>query len=421
MQELQESQIELANEIATEEPIQEYIPENEIIPTEQLKLATVAVEELVGIYNTISQEGVSSHDLADIKNITDRLAKVGMVLPKRYSLESYSKLVTPQRTSLNLEISTESIIKTVLVTLKKWIQWLVEAVTKTIRWFKSVTKADTLALKRIEFYNNAAIRAKTSYEEMVKLNDTPSSEALEQIEQITRENLKDPSLRRNRATLTAFGEPQAVLDTKTQYLFLEKHTQDLLALTDRLITLVENHDTADVTKSLQLHYANTNDNIENTYKQLEDLFKDNTTESYFIVHKNVGMKFYEHFEKRILTREYFSYRTVYDNYVKCGDLLSKFRQVTNRLNPDKFDPDEFDKVQELLKAVSTQIDMVNKTVDLFNQLKSSYIKVSILHTNQFLQMAKILMNDYSPITDQQEANLRRIVKTLEVIFKDLGL
>lgn len=421
MQELQESQIELANEIATEEPIRDYVPENEIIPTEQLKLATTAMEELVGIYNTISQEGVSSHDLADVKNITDRLANAGMVLPKRYSLESYSKLVTSQRTSLNLEISTESILNTILVTLKKWIQWLVESVTKTIRWFKSVTKADILALKRIEHYNNAAIRAKSSYEEMLKLNDRPSSEALEQIEKITKENLKDPALRRNRATLTAFGEPQSVLDTKTQYLFLEKHTRDLLELTGRLIALVENHDATDVIKSLQLFYVNTNDNIDNTYGQLEDLFKDDVEENYFIKHKNLGLKFYEHFEKRILTREYFSYRTIYDDYVKCADLLSKFRQVTSRLNPDKFDPDEFDKVQDLLKTISNQVNMINKSVDLFNQLKSSYIKVSILHTNQFLQMAKILMNDYNPLTDQQEANLRRVVKTLEKIFKDLGL
>lgn len=421
MQELQESQIELANEIATEDPIQEYIPENEIIPTEQLKLATVAMEELVGIYNTISQEGVSSHDLADVKNITDRLANAGMVLPKRYSLESYSKLVTPQRTSLNLEISTESIIKTVLVTLKKWLQWLVDSVTKSIRWFKSVTKADALALKRIEFYNNAAIRAKTSYEEMVKLNNRPSSEALEQIENITKENLQDPALPRNIASLVAFGAPTPNLFVKRAHKALNKNSETLLIFIEDMIDTLSDDNLSPIDRSLKIQFTNTDDWIEKIYKELQEYFEVKTKVDYFYSHPMIGEKFYEHLESRIIPREYYSYRIVYDNYVKCGTALTKATRLANSLKNDNFDASSFERLQALLKDTSDQIDMINKTVDLFNQLKSSYIKISILYTNQFLQMAKILMDDYKPLTDQQEANLRRVVKTLEAIFKDLGL
>ena len=178
----------------------------EPIPVEQMDVALEAINALKVIHDTISVEGVSVDDLRSISQIRDTLAGTGIVLSSTTSLESFTGLVTPYRSGLNLKVSNETIGRTVIDTIKKWIGLLFDAITRSIQWIKSALKNDTLVTARIKTFDTAAIKMFGIYKYIQNVNPRSQNELLPLLEALANTNLNEGGLPRCPAVAVALGQ-----------------------------------------------------------------------------------------------------------------------------------------------------------------------------------------------------------------------
>lgn len=411
-------QTELANEIVSEDLPEDY-DSTETIPLEQMKIAQEAIAELSEIRDTITLEGVSSHDLVAVKAIQDRLKDNGVNVPNNVSLESYIKLTSNERTSLNMDISNESITKTIIATIKKWIHWLIDAFTKTIRWFKSLTLSDDLAKKKIATITTAALKMESVYKNNVsKLSISQTNKLLDKQIELAKANLMDAKLERCEAMLAAFGEKKPSTELKMQHHLLQLGSEHLIKVINSLGKILQNHDSSNIDNSLKLMLFDPKSKIENVLKDLHKLFEKSDKDSYLL--DVLGDHFFES-TKRVLTgREFLSYKTIYEAYVKGAEALTK---ANRSLDKSLTNDDDLENIQKHISIINEYLNGINEAVDLYNKYKAYMIKASAVHFNHHNQALEFIIDIrmQSIVTDQDKANVDSLKNVVSGIRKSVGL
>lgn len=417
-----ESQTLLGVELlASLEDFGDYDPNNEIIPFDKLELAQESISGLIDIHNAISVEGVSTSDLLAVKDIQDRLTDSGIVLKLNSSLESYLPLVTADRSSINLTVSTESILKTIKETIKRWVQILVDAFNKTIRWFKSILQSDKLLMVKIKQHDNKAIRLEEVFNRVYRLLDNGFNDFTKDLENIATEVLTHSSLEKSPATLVAFNSKGYKVEMEINHASMEKLIKVLENKTLKLGEVLNKiNSDPNITSQLQIHFYDSTTRIPTILDKVEQLFVAVDDVNYLVNHKDVGVEFYKNTTNRLKDRTFFGYRHIFDAYNKAADALTKIQRI--KLG-DNLDTSDYEALNGHFAGITEDLNGINQYINQLANLRNRYIKVSATHVNFYL-MALDHMHEKATIASMDDtlaANINKLRKTVMDIRKSMGL
>lgn len=393
----------------------------EPIPVEQMDVALEAINALKVIHDTISVEGVSVDDLRSISQIRDTLAGTGIVLSSTTSLESFTGLVTPYRSGLNLKVSNETIGRTVIDTIKKWIGLLFDAITRSIQWIKSALKNDTLVTARIKTFDTAAIKMFGIYKYIQNVNPRSQNELLPLLEALANTNLNEGGLPRCPAVAVALGQyplrgtvyPRTF---KGLYAEINVASSTLEGRVDALQHLLESYDGADVVKGVRLNSYNDHNDLEDIVERLDEFFVESADPNY--LSSIVDEDYYKNPTQMLAKREFFGYQTIYDNFANVTNSLAKIRRV--KIQYDEMD---LEAVNGYAKLITQQIKELNHIVSKLIQLRSIYIKSSAMLINFYIKAFDLIREDHFNVklSDIAKGNWTKADRDMTEIKTKVGL
>ena len=393
----------------------------EPIPVEQMDVALEAINALKVIHDTISVEGVSVDDLRSISQIRDTLAGTGIVLSSTTSLESFTGLVTPYRSGLNLKVSNETIGRTVIDTIKKWIGLLFDAITRSIQWIKSALKNDTLVTARIKTFDTAAIKMFGIYKYIQNVNPRSQNELLPLLEALANTNLNEGGLPRCPAVAVALGQyplrgtvyPRTF---KGLYAEINVASSTLEGRVDTLQHLLESYDGADVVKGVQLNSYNDHNDLKDIVERLDEFFVESADPNY--LSSIVDEDYYKNPTQMLAKREFFGYQTIYDNFANVTNSLAKIRRV--KIQYDEMD---LEAVNGYAKLITQQIKELNHIVSKLIQLRSIYIKSSAMLINFYIKAFDLIREDHFNVklSDIAKGNWTKADRDMTEIKTKVGL
>lgn len=407
--------VELSAELETEEIVEPYDPEDPV-PLNQLQGALDAITELSEIRDTIATEGVSSHDLLAVENVRTKLIEQGINIPKNVSVESYIKLTSGHRTSINVDVSLESIAKTILEAIKGWILWLVDAFVKGTRWFKAVLMNDNLVHKKTQGFVVAALKMEGIVAGTIKtLRQSDLVEANEQhlndeIQKITLQNINDPKLDKNAMVEAILGDKSKQQAIKLAHMTLTLAATHLIKLTDDLHKLINEYDpmdlTLDVSPVTPRGFATLELSLDSLVEPLDQ---------FDMIRFSKNNDFYKRARDTLTNYEYFNYQSIYKDYTKAAENITKLQRAFKAKNIEDIDGDI---IQERIKQVNECLKIVYKGVETFNKYKVFQTKVAVLHFNQFNMMFDLILSNSSVKGTEK---LKSSLNNVNGVRKSVGL
>lgn len=391
------------------------------IPTDAMETALESIHALKNISDTISVEGVSIDDLRSITQIHTTLADTGMDLGPNVSMENYVGLVTPYRSGLNLKVSNESIGKSIIETIKKWIGLLFDAITRSIQWIKSALKNDNLVQLRIKTFDNAAIKMFGIYKYIQSVNPRSQNELLPYLKELAKDNLNNGGLPKSPVVAVALGQfplrgPVHTRLFKGLYAEINTASDNLDARVAALQELLQSYDGVDVLQGVKLNSYDNNNELTGMIVRLDDFFVESADPDYLST--IVDEDYYVRPEHILTKREFFGYSAIYDNFTKVTNTLAKIRKV-------KIDYDEMDleAVSNYIKTITQQIKDLNHIVTRLIELRAVYIKASAMLINYYIKAFDLIRSDHfnAPLSDIARGNWTKADRDMNDIKKKVGL
>lgn len=133
----------------------------------ELKTISTATMWLQELKDKIQSVGLSQHDIRALASIRETVTEAGFDdMEPVPALEKYTpSSFTDERSSVNMDVGLESIGRTIVQTVKRWIKKLIEYIRKIVRWFRK------------EFYSEENIqRSLTKRKRAIEKTATGSSE-----------------------------------------------------------------------------------------------------------------------------------------------------------------------------------------------------------------------------------------------------
>lgn len=379
--------------------------------TETLGVALENLGTLIDLRHTIQSEGVSSHDITALKQIHSSMESFGLAVPVSPSLEAYSSLFTPTRSSLNLKVSNEAIGAAILATIKEMFRMLVDFVAKTIRWIKSLTMSEDLIRGRMIEITKSLSQLESNWRSMEAMNKLSTRSLTDKYYAAAEVCLADPKLPRSKLGLLAFGSKEDIRKITTVLSEAQKYG-GLLLDQIRLVRQV-----LEGTKPEWDFDSHIGPRLTTIAKDMQDLDSESDDPNYFINNKNVGIAFYEN-TRDIVKREVYGYRFIYDIYGKCADEL---RKVT-RFN---FDESKVPVavIQGAVASINEGIKALNDLVEVFHKIPLYQYKVTATYCNFFIQANDIVKADFyaNIVTDVSNAGFKALDKKFDEIKRGLGI
>ncbi|HFH4533049.1 TPA: hypothetical protein ACGJ7A_005740 [Pseudomonas aeruginosa] len=172
-------------------------------------VAVEAIHQLSDIYAITKLEGVSKPDVDGIRALVKRMSTEGFEAPKKAvaSLEQYASMFTPTRSTLNVTISQEAVMATIINTLKTWFEKLMELFAKLMRWISDFKKRDVVVATRYGKIVRAVDQARTLFQELLVKNRLGNRKdaLLEKFDAIAQSIIDDPKILASRVYAAAFG------------------------------------------------------------------------------------------------------------------------------------------------------------------------------------------------------------------------
>lgn len=414
-----DEKIALDKELETDTTLEQ--SELEPIPLNKMDVALESITALTDISRTISVEGVSTHDIQAVETIRGNLTNCGFILDSKLSLEGYSKLVTPYRSSLNLTVSNESILKTISETIKRWIKLLYDAVIRSLQWLKSLAKHDIIVNAKIKTFDEVAIKMHGVFMYVSRVNPRVGNELFPYILKIAEDTLVKGGLPRSPATVVGLNE-FAFKGIVYPRDFKRLHGEILNSVSDldqRVITLgdiLESYKSKTVDSKLAVHLYTMDSDLPRQVEELEayfvesddvDWLKDNITPTYF-----------ENTAHRLNRREMYGYKNIYDSYAAASNGLSKLKDVKLE-GPDV----DLETISEHIKSINVYIKNLNTIVELLTKLKSVYVKSSATLINFYIQAFDLIRTDMGNVkmTDVMTGNWTKAERDMDALKKKVGL
>lgn len=414
-----DEKIALNKELESDEALEQ--GDLEPIPLGKMDMALEAITALTDIHRTISVEGVSTHDVQAIERIRASLNESGFGLDNKVSLEGYINLVTPYRSSLNVTVSNESILKTIADTIKNWIKLLYNAVVKALQWVKSLTKHDSIVTAKIKIFDDVAIKMHGVYLGLYRSNPRVANELQPYILKIGENNLTSTALPKCPATLVGFNTYPLKGTTwvnvmKKLYPAIQASVSDLDGRIGVLHELLESYAKKEPGSKGWVHLYNNDSELPRQVSDLADLFVEDPDVNYLV--ENMDKQWYDQNVRALGKREFYGYRGIYDSYANASNALSKINNIKLE-GPDV----DLELISQHIKGVNQYIKELNTVVELLTKLRTIYVKTSATMINFYIQVFDLVSTDRGnvKITDIMQGNWNKAERDMEELKRKVGL
>lgn len=325
--------------------------------------AAVALEWLVDLQRTVSQEGASRHDIVAMQDICTKLQGIGLGVTMTVGLEAYGPAhFTPNRSMLNQRLGLEGIGATILATIKGWIQKLIDYVIDAYKWFRNLQSRDAVVSKKLESAIAKVEKVIEETDRQIRFAKFDSKMHDVELKKFVMELREGRHLQRNALTGAAFGygcwlEPildlhrdcrlyvaafSTYLATLKSYLEGDSVTLDVnSALVDELRNMVT---TAQSWKTLDPNPKFFNDIV--TFECLS---------------APINSK----------TRKAVHWEALLEIYTDSGKALKEVR----RINAATTDPAEAQRVSEVIRELSEAFANIGKLINVFSEFNHAQLAV----------------------------------------------
>ncbi len=352
----------------------------------KLDVATKALDDLVGIKDTIIAEGVSQEDIRSVFTIIQRLNDAGIEVGLSSSMEEYGLgHYTPNRTIVNQQVSLEGIGATILNVIKAVFEKLVSFVAGIVRYFRTLASKD----KAVEASVERAIKKIKAVREQVNEWKRLSSVPYDQIE---RDAIKygaslinDGPLPRNRVSLAALCHPGPIKEIKEIHTIIENAVRRLRFSVKCLKDVMSGK-----SDSL-IYYEDDIQDIINLRHRIGDMLVESPDRNYFTkadIRQSTADAFIFASDKiETESRPLVQYEYILKAYFSVADMLREIRKVD-------FDTDNDDLVRLInnyLNQTNQAFEVLGEAVDFFAKAKSTQTKVLSLQMQFLNRYASLLV------------------------------
>ncbi|AEH03513.1 virion structural protein [Pseudomonas phage PhiPA3] len=376
----------------------------------QLQVATEQIGVLTDLYHTINEEGVSQADIDALKGVRSSLEQHNLPLPA-IGLENYDGLFTPMRTSVNLKVSNESILKSITDTIKEWFYKLIDWVAKVLQWFKARKYSDTQIMQKVDKAQSKLDLARGLFVGIVAANTLSTRDLQPQYDALAGELLTNVQLPKNAMTLVAFGNGEYSMELRRK---LDK-AQDL---SKNLLTEVSELRDFVLGKSQDLNFSTgTGDQLVALAKDIADFNTESDDPNFFLKDKDLGNRFYENI-RMIKQRRTFSIEFIYSTYAKVADELRKVRRFELK---DSQIPAEY--FQAAFESIHKALIALREIIDAYYRLSITQWKATATFINFYLRAYEITRKDRMDnlVDDVARVTIEKLNKGVDELKASLGI
>lgn len=359
-----ERQDELQDVLSDELPVEGAVPATDPEETVgQLGEASHALEWLVDLQRTVSQEGASRHDIVAMQEICTKLQGLGMQVKLTGGLEAYGpNHFTPNRSMLNQSVGLEGIGATILTTIKGWIQKLIDYILNAYKWYRNLQVQDDVISKKLENAIKKVERVIEETDRVVRFSKFDGSLHDDELTKYAVELREGKHVVRNRLTAAAFGfgvHLDPIVD-------LQKDCKlYVLAFEAYLVTLQR--------------YLAGDDAYVDVSTFLTDELKSKVIEAQSWKEVQPDAKFldkivnFDRFRQPInkKTRTAVHWADLLKVYTEAGKTLKEVRRINATLE----DPQEAQQVAEVIRVLSEAFDNIGKLITVFSDFNRTQLAV----------------------------------------------
>lgn len=360
-----------------------------------LVAAVEAINDLLDMHHTIATCGVSSHDMAGLNSIQQRLTTHGLVLPA-VSMEDH---YLPTRSLLNQSLGLENIGKVIVDTIKAWIRKLIELVMQGYRWVKALKQKHVVLDAQLVKARDVLIQVRKIYLTMKTLNGSMGTEAVKATNELTATALVASKLDRNRTTLYGFSHEQSVKDVKTLYTSALATSEAIAKRVKDLTELIDNKDIPSDDGMCALN------DLASVIQSVDEMTSFSDDDEYLL--KSLGTDFWEQVElfRKVAVIDF---DVLAKHYGNTADALGRIRSIKLE------DPEQAERTQVVIDGITKATDHLNKIVNFFNRAAQAQVGAARVYRDYYQQAIEILLLDFknkSPSSDS--------VKTMKGLIQQL--
>lgn len=383
---------------------------------EDVRVGVESVSELVHLYHTVSQEGVSSYDIQAYNAIVERLNKIDATVLPVASLESYSGLWPAERMFINLSISQEGFLSTAIETVKRWIIKLGELVIKFSKWLNNLWRNDA---RNSERYFFAMEKAKDMYKEYMKwLAKNSLNNRYDQLSskfrQVAESIINDPALPRNRLTAAAWGETYYMGKIND----IDRTMRSIGTVINKNFDVIKkatknnNFDENEVSAILE---NAVNDLVVNKQQIIRDTAIAQELTNLYPKSSDIpgwpGVNWIENWQVRLPKIEYIPYVYLDNGLFKFGNRLRTVQWKTTDLQSE-----QLEQITSYISNLSEIINQAQTMVGVVREYNTTRLKWVVSIINYYAKITAIIQKDYEEhILDDVT---RHYLMKIDAIVKD---
>lgn len=344
---------------------------------------------LLGLYRTISREGVSQGDIEVYQTVVDSLRTNGVELSPEAGLESMSlQAFFPERAPVNLRVSQEAVMSTIISTIKTWLRKLVEYIKKLSKWATNYFFREERFVKKIE-QRFEDVKTLMEYGRQIRREVDLPRDAQQEIQKELVKWLKEKPEHNSPAFVAAMGHQP---DARQMEEYARKAAdaasyllQDVASLTEYL-----KDGTGDGSRHRPSNTMRSTDMSMAIIRQtLDDAFEVRSNKDYVVTELDVTSGRGLGPETKL--PETLAYTTQYQPLLDTYDALMKELSAIRQINGEK----DLDQVSKTLAEVSKTADDIKQVVyrlHQYNKLKVNalgvYYNLQVVYHNKLMERGR---------------------------------
>lgn len=344
---------------------------------------------LAGLHRTIGQEGVSRYDMEAYQTLRSTLLDNGVEVPPEAALEDFPpQAFFDERARVNVQVSQEGVMKTLIATIKAWIKKLTEYVQRLFKWVVKNLKSEHALKADIEArYNKVAILREhiAEVERKVKLN----SEQTKAVNTAWHDLLMAKSTYQSQAFLGALGEGKPLQAFATASHQAADGAQYLGSAVEDLGAAVQRkQDDEIMTVALTENAHEAIKELSDVMRSVQEMVEIQPQKDYLVKHLSQRIPATGAWPKELTTTT--PYQSLIDTYDYMYRQLRKINQVRN--------DHDYENVVKTVEDISNAADVMKTLVgqfELYNRVKFNALGV---YYNFYSQYWKILVTAYKEQT-----------------------
>lgn len=363
---------------------------------------------LLGLHRVISQEGVSQGDVSVYQGVVEALESAGVELSGTASLEAYPlQAFYPERANINLRVSQEAVMSTIISTVKSWLRKLMDYIKKLYKWAVNYFfKEDRFVKKIEERYELVALMVEQNHQ--IRREVTLTREDNQAIQDDLVKWLKEKPEHNARAFAGAMGKLPEAREFEEYSRKAADAASYLLQDVTALTAYLKDGDGDGSKHAPSSTMRSTDMSLAIIRQTLDDLFTVSADKEYLV--KELDVTSGRGFTANSSAPTTLSHTTQYQPLLDTYDALLKELNKIRTINGEK----DLDTVSRTLSEISQTADDIKQVVYRFHQYNKYkvnalgiYYNLQVVHHNKLMDRGRNVL-----ITRKKQEWLEKIHQKL---------